>query len=48
MGMPALVVVAIERPSLQLAARQLAFMHQQMKWVLVVIALFADSVESRR
>ncbi len=40
-----LVVVAVERPGLQLAARQFAFMHQQMKRMFVVVALFADGME---
>src|SRR5579859_7587543 len=41
-----LVVVAIEGPGLQLPARELAFVHQQVERMLVVIALFADGVES--
>src|SRR5216684_8319717 len=45
-GNAALIVVAIERPGLQLAAGELAFMHQEMKWVLVVIALFAYGVKA--
>ena len=42
----ALIVVAIEGPGLKLAARELAFVHQKMKWVLVVIALFADGLKA--
>src|SRR5215471_14512323 len=38
----ALVVIAIERPSLQLASSQRAFVHQHVKGMLMVIALFAD------
>ena len=45
-GNAALVVVAIQGPGLKLAARELAFVHQHVKWVLVVIALFADGVKS--
>src|SRR5258708_17549870 len=41
-----LVVVAIQSPGLQLAAGELAFVHQQVEWMLVVIALFGDGVES--
>ena len=42
----ALIVVAIERPGLQLAAGEFSIVHQQMKWVLVVIALFAYGVKA--
>src|ERR1700732_4338313 len=42
----ALVVVAVQRPGLQLPARELALMHQQMKRVLVVITLFANCMKS--
>src|SRR5262245_16681320 len=42
----ALVVVAIERPSLHLAAAQRSFVHEFVKRVLMVIALFADRVKS--
>ena len=41
-GNNALIVVAVERPGLQLAAGKLAFVHHQVKRMLVVIALFAD------
>src|SRR5258708_40047461 len=41
-----LVIVAIQSPGLQLPAGELAFVHQQMEWMLVVIALFGDGVES--
>jgi len=40
------VVVAIERPGLKLAARKLAFMHEEMKGVLVVVALFTNGVKA--
>src|SRR5579859_1645233 len=42
----ALIVVAIERPRLQLPARERSFMHQRMKRVLMVITLFADRRKS--
>src|SRR3979490_353182 len=42
----ALVIIAIEGPGLKLAARQLALMHQKMKWVPVVVTLFADGVKA--
>src|SRR5215469_7958270 len=38
----ALIEVAVKRPCLQLTACQLALVHQQVKRMLVVIALFAD------
>src|SRR5215472_896341 len=41
-----LIVVAVEGPSLELAAAERAFVHQLMKRVLVVIALLADGVEA--
>ena len=41
----ALVVVAVQSPGLQLSAAEAAFVHQQMKRMLVVIAFFADSAE---
>src|ERR1700757_231880 len=44
-GYVRLVVVAIQSPCLQLAAREFAFVHQQMEWMFVVIALFAYGVE---
>src|SRR6202008_3233456 len=37
-----LVVVAIERPGLELAARQLALVHQLVERMAVVVALRAD------
>src|SRR5215510_9760023 len=40
-----LVVVAVEGPSLELAAAERALVHQLMKGMLVVVALFADGVE---
>jgi len=45
-GDTALIVVAIKRPGLQLAAGELAFMHQQMKWMLVVVALLANGMKA--
>src|SRR6267143_3586465 len=42
----ALVIIAIEGPGLKLAARQLALMHQKMKWMLVVVTLFANGVKA--
>src|SRR5712692_8659232 len=45
-GNAALVVVAVERPGLQLPARELSLVHQQMKRMLVVVALFADGVKA--
>jgi hypothetical protein len=45
-GNIALVVVAIEGPRLQLAARQSAFVHQQVEGMPVVIAFFADGMEA--
>src|SRR5271166_2164602 len=40
----ALIVIAVQRPGLQLAAAQLAFVHQQMKRVLVMVALLASGL----
>ena len=45
-GDTALIVIAIERPGLKLAASELAFVHQQMKWVPVVVAFFTDGVKA--
>ena len=42
-----LVVIAVQRPGLQLPAAEFAFVHQQMKGMLVVIALFADLAQRR-
>src|SRR5690348_15926523 len=41
-GDAALIVVAIQCPGLKLAAGQLAFVHEQVKGMFVVIALFAN------
>ncbi len=41
-----LIVVAIQRPGLELAASELAFVHQQVEGVLMVIALGADGVKA--
>src|SRR5579859_2870213 len=46
-GDAALIVVAIERPGLELASREFSLVHQAMKWMFVVIALFADGVKTR-
>src|SRR5580704_3918164 len=43
----ALIVVAIERPSLELAASELAFVHSQVERMAMVIAFFADLAEAR-
>src|SRR6266446_520993 len=42
----ALIVITIQRPGLKLASRKLAFMHEQVKRMLVVIALFANGVKA--
>jgi hypothetical protein len=44
---PALVVVAVQRPGLELATRKFSFVHQGMKWMSVVIELFTNGVKSR-
>ena len=41
----ALVVVAIERPGLQLRAGELAFVHQQMERMAMVVSLRADRAQ---
>ena len=43
----ALIGKTIQRPGLQLPARELAFVHEQMERMLVVIAFLADGVETR-
>ena len=45
-GDAALIVIAIEGPGLKLAARKFAFVHEQMKGMFVMVALFTDGVES--
>src|SRR6266850_670400 len=45
-GNAALIVIAIERPRLELATRELAFVHQCVERVLVVVALLSDSVKA--
>src|SRR5271156_3748199 len=45
-GDAALIVVAIERPGLKLAAGELAFVHAQMKGMAMVIAFFADLAQA--
>src|SRR5215467_16327032 len=42
----ALIKIAIERPGLKLAPRELALVHQQVKCMLVVIALFSNDMEA--
>ena len=46
-GDPALVVVAIERPGLELPASEAAFAHQHVEGVLVVVALGADREQAQ-
>ena len=41
----ALVIVSIEGPGLKLPSSELAFMHQKMEGVLVMVTLFTDSVK---
>ena len=41
----ALVVVTVQRPSLQLSAAESAFVHQQVEGMLVVIAFFAHGAQ---
>ena len=41
----ALVVVAVQRPGLKLSAAEAAFVHHQVKRMLVVIALFANGAQ---
>jgi len=36
-----LIVITVQRPGLELPAAELAFVHQQMKRMLVVITLLA-------
>ena len=43
----ALIVVAVQGPSLQLSAAEAAFVHHQMKGMLVVIAFFAHAAQLR-
>ena len=42
----ALIVVAIQRPGLYLAAAQRTFMHEFVERMLVVVPLFADHVKT--
>src|SRR4029077_19784971 len=42
----ALVVVTIESPGLKLGACELALVHKKMKWMLVVVTLFADGLKA--
>src|SRR5215469_11940701 len=43
----ALVVIAVERPGLQLAPRQFAFVHQLVKWVAMMVSLRTDRAQAR-
>src|SRR5262249_42087601 len=45
-GYSALIVVAIQCPRLQLAAREFTFVHEQVERMLVVITLFTDRVKA--
>src|SRR6266446_6559973 len=45
-GDAALIVVAIESPRLELAAREPALVHQRMERVLMVVALLTDGVKA--
>src|SRR5882762_1223302 len=45
-GDAALVVVTIESPRLELAAREPAFVHEQVKGMLVMVALFSDGMKA--
>ncbi len=45
-GDAALIIVTIQSPRLKLSARELAFMHEQVKWMLVVITLFTNGVKA--
>src|SRR5580658_580846 len=42
-----LIVIPIQRPGLQLSAAKLAFVHEQMKRMLMVITLLADLAQRR-
>jgi hypothetical protein len=46
-GDAALIVVAVEDPRLELSSCEFAFMHQQMKRMLMVIALFSHGAHAR-
>src|SRR6267142_280009 len=45
-GDAALVVVTIESPRLKLAPREPAFVHEQVKGMLVMVALFSDGMKA--
>src|SRR5580658_2182612 len=45
-GDAALIVIAIQSPSLKLAARELSFMHQRMKWMFMMVALFPNGMKT--
>src|SRR5271168_3706915 len=46
-GDAALVVVAVERPGLQLAAREFSFVHQQVKGMFMMITFLANGMKAR-
>ena len=45
-GDTALIVITVESPRLKLAAREPAVVHEQVKWVLVMVALFSNGMKS--
>src|SRR5438876_272429 len=45
-GYSALIIVAVQRPRLKLAARELAFVHEQVKRMFMVIALIANGMKA--
>src|ERR1039457_2307384 len=46
-GNAALIGIAVQRPGLQLAAREFSFVHQQVERMLMVVALLANGAELR-
>jgi hypothetical protein len=42
-----LIVITVEGPGLQLAAREFSFVHQEVERMLMMIALLSDSVKAR-
>src|SRR5438876_3739114 len=45
-GYSALIMVAVQGPRLKLAARELAFVHEQVKRMFMVIALIANGMKA--
>ncbi len=45
-GDAALIVITVEGPRLKLTAREFAFMHEQVKGMLVMVALFSDGMKA--